>query len=101
MRIENKEYKARQEDLDSIDEAQNTAVEMIRKHLAGPLQHVESMVYSRLEMASAYLMLAYHALRIDQPTYKAGYAFSVLSHFARQRIERDIKHSKRRKALFH
>jgi hypothetical protein len=70
MRIENKEYKARQEDLDSIDEAQNTAVEMIRKHLVGPLQHVESMGYSRLEMASAYLMLAYHALRIDQPTDK-------------------------------
>jgi hypothetical protein len=74
---------------------------MIRKHLAGPLQHVEASGYTRLELACAYLTLAYHARRLDQPEEKAGFALSLLSHVAKKRIELDLKRSTRKKAWFH
>jgi hypothetical protein len=100
MRIANKEYRATRTDLDSIEETQDTAIEIVKKHLAEPLRRVEALGYSRKEIVSAYLMLAYHALRCDQEEEKASFALATLSHFARQRIERLMQESRTKKGLF-
>jgi hypothetical protein len=100
MHITNIECRGTRTDLDSMEETQNTAIELVKKHLAEPLRRVEGLGYSRKEIVSAYLMLAYHALRCDQEEERAAFALAALSHFAKQRIERHMQESRRGKGLF-
>lgn len=99
MRISGKKINFEKEELTLVAEAQDKAFEIVSKHLAVPLKHIESLGYSRLELACAYLMLAYHALRLGKPKEQADHAFNALSYLARKRME--IKFQERRKKKLH
>ena len=68
-----------------------TAIEMIEKYLSEPLKQLESLGYTRTEFACSYLLLAHHACHFNQSDAKADKSFAILSHFAKQRIERNLK----------
>lgn len=95
-----KDYADIPEDLRDLAEAQDSAVEMIKTHLAEPLKKIEAKGYSRAELATAYLMLAYHALRHNESKDKADKAFEIIAHFAKRRIENNIAEAKK-KRIFH
>ncbi len=82
-----------QTEIEQISKAQDRAFELVRTHLSEPLKQIESMGYTRIELACAYLTLAYHALRLNHPQEKADKSFDILAHFAKQRIESCIKQS--------
>ncbi len=87
------------ENLAEVAEAQNRAFKMIEQHLAEPLKRIEGMGYTRVELASAYLMLAYHALRYGKSKEDADSSFNALSYLARKRME--IKIQERQKKRLH
>jgi|GEM_PF-2714938 len=79
--------------------AQEKAVEIIKTHLAGPLKEIRAMGYTRVELATTYLMLAYHALRHDKPKKKAEEVLDILTYFAKRRIESGIKEKQKKNRL--
>lgn len=102
MRIGKKEYQATQGNIEEITRLQDTAIEMVKKYLAKPIKEIEDLgCYSRQELATAYLMLAFHALRHGSTKDKAEDRFNVLSHFSKQRIELHMEEQQQKKSLFH
>lgn len=61
MKILTKKLEITADELEKISHAQDRAFEMVKKHLAEPIKKIEAMGYSRLELACAYLSLAYHS----------------------------------------
>ncbi len=83
--------------LKELAEVQDSALTLIKTHLMGRLREIEAKGYNRTELAMAYLLLAYHALRHNHPKSKANDAFEYLAYFAKQRIEKNIQQNKLRK----
>ncbi len=96
MKIAGKTYKADKEELDKLDEAHKSALNLI-KRLMPALQEAEKAGFNRTEIASAYFMLAYHALRKNRTKEQADDAWNVLAHFARRRIEHNFEQEWKKK----
>lgn len=99
MRLLGQKLEIDQTEIKQISEAQDRAFELVKTHLSKPLKQIESMGYTRIELACAYLTLAYHALRFNQPKEKADKSFDILTYFAKQRIESCIKENRQLKKL--
>lgn len=82
--------------LAQIAKAQDRAFELVKTHLAGPLERIEALGYNRIELACAYLTLAYHALRSGRTKEQADRSFHVLAHLARQRMEHNFEQRKKK-----
>ncbi len=80
-----------------LADAQEVAADLIQRHLAKPLKEIQAKGYSRTELATAYLMLAYHALRHNKPKDKAEEAFDILAYFAKRRIESGMERKRKKK----
>ncbi len=91
MKILTKKSELSAETFRDISNAQDRAFEMVKNHLAEPIKSIEAMGYSRLELACAYLSLAYHALRYGRPKEQAEKNFPILAHFACLRMEENFK----------
>lgn len=87
MRIFGNKLEIEPDELAQITKAQDRALELVRTHLAAPLEKIESLGYSRIELAFAYFLLAYHALRYGRPEAQADRSFRILGHLAQQRME--------------
>ncbi len=87
MRIIGNKLEIDQEEQAQLIKAQDRAIELVRTHLAELLEKIESLDYSRLDLAFAYLLLAYHALRYGKSKTQANRSFRVLAHLARERME--------------
>ena len=81
-------------DLQQISKIQDAAGAVVREHLGPSLEGLKG--YSRPEVATALIMLAYEALRANRTQQKASDAFDLISHFAKERIERTIKQRRRK-----
>ena len=99
MRLLNQKIAIDQTEIEQISKAQDRAFDLVKTHLSKPLKQIESMGYTRIELACAYLTLAYHALRFNQPQEKADKSFDILTYFAKQRIENCIKKNCKLKKL--
>jgi len=92
-----KTYNVTPESLDKLNDTRNTALSIINEHLLGTVRKIERMGYRRTELAMAYLILAYHALRHNKPKEKARDTFNVLAHFAIHHIENGVERKTRMK----
>ena len=96
MRILTKKLELTADELRDISNAQDRAFEMVKNHLAEPIKRIEAMGYSRLELACAYLSLAYHALRYGRSKQLAEKNFPILAHLACMRMEENFKQHRSR-----
>ena len=74
------------DDIEKIRAAQDRGFEMVKAHLAKQLEELEHLGYSRIELACAYLGLAYHILRYGRPREKADREFELLSQLTKARM---------------
>lgn len=87
MKILTKKLEITANELEEISHAQDRAFEMVKNHLAEPIKKIEAMGYSRLELACAYLSLAYHTLRFERTQEQAEKNFMSLAYLASTRME--------------
>jgi hypothetical protein len=92
MRMTAEKLELSKDEFEEIAKAQDRAFEMVKNHLAEPLKKIEAMGYSRLELACAYLALAYHALRYGRSKEKAEKNFLPLAYLACKRVEENFKY---------
>lgn len=97
MKISGRKFEIEDAELAQISKAQDRAFDMVNKHLAEPLKKIEAMGYTRLELACAYLSLAYHALRFGRTKEQADKAFPVLAFLACNRVEENIRKHRAKK----
>ena len=96
-----KQYFGTKADFEKLEKTVDSAVTLIKTHLDDRLKQIEAQGYSRLEMAAAYIILAYHALRHGYSQDRAEHALNILMHFAKKRIERNIASNNRKKPSLH
>lgn len=97
MKILDRKLEINGAELAEISKAQDRAHEMVKKYLAKPLQEIEAMGYTRLELACAYLSLAYHALRFGRTKEQADNDFPALSFLICNNVEENIKTQRAKK----
>lgn len=97
MKILKQKQEIEDRELTQISKAQARAFDMVKRHLAEPLKQIESMGYSRLELACAYLSLAYHSLRYGRTKEQADIDFPKLSILTCKRMEENFKQQKIKK----
>jgi hypothetical protein len=95
--IRRRQYQAKKEDLERIEQTQEKAVAVIQAHLFQPLREMERAGHARLEIACAFIMFGYHILRLNRSEESAKDAFNILTHFSQRRIERNIRQKKKQK----
>ncbi len=101
MLAKKKQYFGTKADFEKMEKTVNSAVTLIKIHLDDRLKQVEAEGYSRLEMAAAYIILAYHALRHGYSQDRAEHALNILLYFAKKRIERNIASERLKKSSIH
>ena len=79
-----------------IIEAQGRADAIIKKHFAPVLKELRDSRYDNQDLANAFIILAYDALRHSLPKEKIEEAFQVYARFGRARVEENLKQRKRR-----
>lgn len=96
MKILGNKLEVPPDEMAQLAKAQDRAIEMVKTHLAEPLQKIEALGYSRTELAFAYLSLAYHALRFGRTEEQADRSFRLIAHLARQRLEQHFEQRKKK-----
>ena len=97
MRAEKKQYRVDKEDLGEIAAAESNAVKLIKAHLEPHLKTFRDMGYSRLEIAGAFIILGYHALRYDRTQEKAEESFGLLYTLYKKRIDQNCSRADKKK----
>ena len=85
------------ESLENIRKIHESAATLIRNHMEGPLKEIEAAGYKPVEVAFAFVSLAYHALRRHESKSKTTALFKGLSYFAQQRIEKSYEKQAKKK----
>ncbi len=96
-RISGKKLQFEQDEQEQLQKMEERAFELVNKHLVGRLREIEALGYNRTELAFAYFLLAYHAVRHGRSKEQAERSCQIMARLAAGRMERNF--SERRKKL--
>src|SRR5262245_11361835 len=88
-----------EENFARITAAERVAADAIRKDMEPHLAVLRAKGYTRLEIACAFVMLGYHALRYDRTQAQAEESFNLVYAACKERIDRGCE--KPHRSLFH
>lgn len=97
MQPQKKQYRVDREDLGEIAAAEKNAVALIKAHLEPQLKTFRDLGYSRLEIACAFIIIGYHALRYDRAQKEAEESFGLLYTLCKKRIDQNCSRANKKK----
>ena len=89
------------EDLKKVKSTQEAALELTRLYLVPAIKQIDSTKYSDIEIACAFIMLAFNTLRQKRAKKNAEDSWVVLTHFAKERIEKHIETQEKKPTRLH